>query len=318
MMKILYLLSMALLHLYGTCLEVGVTSGQSCSGNSVNIDSITQSFSSNMEITMGNYSLDIPLYVRSDSTDEITMTLTGLASLNNSVGADDIVMDYTFLNSSKNFIQTITDGQSFVLISIGGTASTGVRDGNTLVGYIRLATNSNLQALQTSGAYSLSLNTKVTTGGAGNDSDSITANATVSAVTMVSFSNNVSGQKTGESFVNSTVNFGTLSLGGSNSTTADVYLKNNVIKTNNRVTMSFTPVALKHETYPNNHEIGMNYSYTDGTTTTTITDNTPFILKTGKQSGSKVGTMTFTMDALPSTLLAGTYNASITVTIKAE
>ena len=309
MKKIIIVYVTLIVNIFGACLEVGVTSGQTCSGNTIHIDNITKAFS-DMEISSTNNLLDIPIYLYSDTDKSVTMQLS-LSNLTK--GTESIATEYYFLNSNKSTSVTISNDTPFTLLNTG-TAGTSPRDGNTIVGYIRLKVPS-VSALQTAGDYSLSSSTQVTLNAVGSDIDTLTATTTVPYVTQVSFSDNVSSKTNGESFVTSNVDLGQLTIGSTNSKVVDVYLKNN---TNNDVTMSFTPVSL-HHVDDSSYKIDMTYIYTNiSNVTTTITNNTAFTLKNGKNSGSKVGTMSFQTEAITQYMLAGTYEASMTVTIQAR
>ena len=310
MKKILLLSSVLSLNLFGACLEVGTTAGQNCSGSSIHLDSISNQSFTSIQVGSSNQVKYIPLYVASDSTEKVTMTLSNLANLIK--GSDSMVTNYYFVsgNSESGTAVPIVNNTAFTLLNAGTTS----RDGNTIVGYLKLIVPT-VAALQTAGSYALSANISVKLTSSASASENLTANATVDYVTQVSFTDEVSGLTSGEGFKDSTVDYGNFILNQINSKTVNVYLKNN---TTNDCTMSFAPVSLTHVDYPA-YSIGMSYSYKNlNNVVHDITDASEFILKNGKNSGSKVGEMTFKTESLTGSLIAGEYKATINVTISAR
>jgi hypothetical protein len=313
-MKKLLLLTLLSFNLFGACLEVGATAGQSCSGDSIRIDPISNETFSSITIGTSNQIHYISLYVKSDSTEAVSMTLSNLGKLIN--GTEDMTTNYYFVAGSTNSgtAVSIADGVAFTLLS----ENSGSRDGNTIVGYIKLVVPT-VGVLQRAGEYTLNANTSVKLTNSNSDTNTLSAKAMVDQVTMVSFNDEVSSLTGGVGFKDSTVDYGNFTLNATNSKTMSVYLKNNLLIGQNQCTMSFAPSPLKHVDFPNNYEIGMTYSYKDlNNVVTAITNTAPFVLKTGKNSGTKVGDMTFTTETLPDTLIAGEYQAVIEVTISVQ
>lgn len=312
MKKLLTLLSIVSLNLFGACLEVGTTTQTACSGNSIHIDPIANQTVSAMNVDAINQTLYFPLYVFSDSNEEVKMTLSSLSKFFK--GSDDMTASYYFVAGSSNSgtAVPIIEGTAFTLLSTG----TNLRDGNSIVGYIKIVVPT-VAGLQTAGEYTLNVNTSVKLTNSISDTDTLTAKTTVNQVTRVSFENDVSSLTSGIGFEDATVDYGNFELNEVNIKKVDVYLKNN---TAIKCTMSITPSPLKHVTYPDAYQITMSYSYKDTATNevTPITNTTPFILKNGKNAGSKVGEMTFTTETLPDTLIAGEYKAVIEVSIQAQ
>ena len=317
-MKKLLLLSILSLNLFGECLEVGTTAGQSCSGTSIHIDPINNQTFTNITIGTTNQILYIPLYVYSDSTEEVKMTLSNLGSLIKS--SDSMTTNYYFVagSTTSGTAVTIADGTAFTLLVTNSTTTTS-REGNTIVGYIKLVVPT-VATLQTAGEYTLNANTSVKLTNSSSNTNTLTAKAMLNQVTQVSFNDDVSSSIiTGTGFVNSTVDYQNFTLNTQNMETVNVYLKNNMLTGQNQCTMSFTPSPLKHVQLPNDYQIEMSYSYKDlNDEVTSITNTSPFVLKTGTNTGTKVGEMTFTTETLPDTLIAGEYKAVIEVTISVQ
>jgi hypothetical protein len=251
--------------------------------------------------------VDIPIYIKSDSSNAITMSISNNRPLRNSDN-EDIDTDFFYVVGGTE-TSIATGGSSFTLLANGA----GTRDGNALIGYIRIKTV-NLASNQTVGNYNLIKNMSVTlVGGATSSSATLASNGMVEYVTIVSFTNTISAYTDAEEFISAEVDFGI--YGGSIYTE----IRSLYMKSNSKLdcTLSFTPNNLKHID-DSNYEIPMKYYYTKTGGSIEQINNTPFTIFTGKKGGAKVGEMKFETEAVSSALLAGEYKATMGVTISAR
>jgi hypothetical protein len=246
--------------------------------------------------------VDIPIYLYSDSNEEVSMTIINNSSLQNSDGETIGTSFYYVVGSSES---TITEGSSFVLLANGA----GGRDGNSVVGYIRIKVNTLLDT-QTVGSYSLSKNISVKLTSSGDSSATLSSSGLVEYVTIVSFENSISGYTSGEKFIDAVVDYGDFNLNAVNTQTRDVYVKSN---SNKACTISFAITDLVSQV-DNSYTIGMHYYYG----TKKIENNTPFTVINGKNGGTKVGEMKFETDIIDASVIAGEYKATLTVTVSAR
>jgi len=307
-MKKLLLLSILSWNLFGACLEVGATAGKSCTGDSVRVDAMNANFSISMKVADTNLKvIDIPLYIFSDANDEVKMTIANLSTLRNSANE---VISTAFYYVVNNVESAITENQPFTLLA---TSNAG-RDGNSIVGYIRIKVNS-LADTQTAGTYTLSKNMSVKLGN-GNDSPvaTLSASGSVEQVSMVGFEN-LATYKMSQAFKDGLVDYGNFTLNTKNEQVKDIFVKNN---TNGNFQIKFETSDLISQV-DNNYKIDMSYYYTKiGATEEGINNNEFFTIMSRKNNGTKVGTMRFVTESLTGSLIAGEYKAVINVTVSAN
>ena len=300
-MKHLLLIGVLASKLVGACLSVSDTATQ-CSSDNIHISHMSHA----LTLKSGN-SVDIPLYVSSDSDKKITMTLQNISALKNSKGGV-IATTMTYIRNGSS--RSISDGTAFTLLSEGE----GSRNGSN-VGILRVEV-ATIDALQTAGEYSLDTTMHIAL-----DTVSKTAQASlitkgsIDYLTLVAFENLASTNIEGEKFIDSVIDYGKLKLHKVNTISKNLYVKNN---TPNNITVSFTPSDLIHTILPN-HKIKMKYSYTPNSGSThIIEDNTAFTVAHGKQNGGVVGVMKFDTELIRANHLAGEYKAVLNITVQAR
>jgi len=287
--------------LAGECLSVSDTATQ-CTSNNIQITHMNHA----LTLKSGS-SVDIPLYVSSDSDKKITMTLHNISALKNSKGGV-IATTMTYIRNGSE--RTIYDGSTFTLLSEGE----GPRNGSN-VGTLRIKV-ATIDALQTAGEYKLdatmyiALDTVSETAQA-----SLTTKGSIDYLTLVAFEDVLSSYTEGERFIDSVIDYGNLKFYKVNTISKNLYVKNN---TPNNITVSFTPSDLTHTIFPK-HKIKMKYSYTPNSGSThIIEDNTAFTVAHGKQNGGVVGVMKFNTELIRANHLAGEYKAVLNITVQAR
>jgi hypothetical protein len=307
-MKKLILITLLSLNLFGACLDVGATARQSCSDDTVHIDNISKTFTSSMKVSDNSLTVvDIPIYIFSNSTEEISMTISNVSTLRN---ANNEVITTTFYYVVNNTEYSINENQSFVLLS----ADANREEVNALTGYIRIKVNS-LSDTQTAGGYSLSKNMTVKLGN-GSDSSSATLSSSgiVEQVSMVGFEN-MATYKTGKAFKDGLVDYGNFTLNTTNEKIKELFVKNN---TTGDFKIKFETSDLISQV-DNNYKIDMSYYYTKtDASEQPINNNEFFTIMSGKNNGTKVGQMRFVTESLTGSLIAGEYKATINVTVSAN
>ena len=309
MRKILLLLLIIAINLFGSCLKVSSNSGATCSDNTISIDNINKNFTTNMKVSDNGVTvIDIPIYLYSDSTEEVTMTINNNSSLQNSDGE---IINTNFFYVVDGVENSIIENSPFILLNNGS----GKRDGNTIIGYIRIKVI-NLSDTQTVGSYTLSKNIEVSLAGSGNSPTAILSlGGSVEYVTIVSFEDSISDYTSGEEFISAIVDYGNLNLNVINTQIRNLYVKSN---SNKDCTISFNTSDLISQ-IDSNYKIKMNYYYTKtGETQQTILNNTPFTVIHGKNDGSKVGEMKFETQKIDSSIIAGEYKAILNITVSAR
>ena len=308
-MKKILLLLLFSMELFASCLELGVTTGQSCSGNSVHADDINMNLSSSMQVSDQHKKvLEIPFYLYSDSNNAIKMTLNHISNLTNNTNE---TIDTTFYYVSRDGHELLLkEGEPFVLLS----ANQNGRNGSTKVGLIRIEVNG-LSDTQTAGVYHLSSNLNVniynTTQSA---TGRLRAKGKVKQVSVIGFTN-LTAYKQGKEFVDSKVTFGSLVANRINEEERDIFVKNN---TNGEVQVKFETTPLIHEIHKE-YKIDLNYFYTeDGKSENAIDSNKFFTITQGKKNGLKVGKMRFVTEKIDKPLVAGKYSATINATVRAK
>jgi len=305
-MKIVFIILVLPILLYSEYLYVGSQNQTGSTDGVIQIEDITKTLSTALKVDDTNIIVDIPIYVKTDSLKEVVLNISNIANLKNSSNEEINTELYWVAGGVET---TINEASDFTILN----AFSGDRDGNTVVGYIRVKIPS-VESSQTDGSYSFT--DKIKTGlkflgGASYSSDSdFTFNSEVALVAVASFLD-TSSYKEGQKFVGGMVDFGTFSF-DVNTKTKNLYIKSNSTKTF-KITFTNTP-ALTHES-DNTQTINVNYYFND----TQITANNPFTPLIGKSDGtSSLGTLKFQTEAISGSKLAGTYRATVNVSITLE
>ena len=296
--------------LFSSCLKVSTASGQTCTGNSIEIDNINNLFQQKMKVSNSHLKLiDIPIYLFSDSTEEIRMSITKISSLKNFNNEEIDTQWYYIPTNGSSY--SIKENQSFLLLSTGNSRD---RDGNSKVGMIRIETK-NLSDIQTAGIYSLSYGLRVTLGTALSSMATWSCQGEVEQVNRVGFKS-LSTYKTGKGFVDDTIDYGHFRVYESNEEKRDIYVKSNIDKS---IQLKFETTDLINQ-LDNKYRIHVNYYY-KGTNNIKkrIKNNTFFTLTNGKNSGViPVGEMLFQTEPINDSLIAGEYKAILNIQVRAN
>ena len=295
------------LYLHSACLHIGVgTTVASCSGDSKKISIVSNlMFDRTYEVSDAPHTKEIPLYISSDSNESIDMQLSFITQLLHNNGTSIQLTPYYKYDATQN---QITDGNFFELL--GTNEKITQRDGNTIIGYLKFVTSS-ISADQTSGDYVFSTLVTSRLGSENTTSKRVTIKAFVSLVAVIGFES-ANSYKSGKRFVTGEVNYGTFLFNQKNIIEKDLFIKSN----------SSLSLKLKFETTPplihstnSNTQINMNYYWNENS----ISANQNFIQINQKNSGTNsYGKLKFETQAITSAILAGTYKASIPVTITLE
>ena len=270
----------------------------------ITVNNITQHFDQNFVIGSGSQTKEFPIYINSDSAEAITLKISNLSPLSN--GADTVDVSLYYKNSSGTYGQ-LHDGDTVTL--------QGARDGNSIVGYIKVVT-SNISDTQTFGSYSLSNTISVALGSSWSSNANFQIEADVSLVAIAGLTP-TNSYTTGKKFVSSTVDFNDFSF-GVNTTERPLYIKSN---SNNqfRITFTSTPDLLLDGT-DDAYKIDMKYYYKEGTNSySQINAGSSFNAITGKNSGTNsIGSIKFETEVITIDKIAGEYSTSIAVTVSAQ
>ncbi len=316
MKNIFFIFVLCSLQVFGSYLIVDDESlaSATASDGTVQLNPISKNFTSDLQITQTNQTVEIPIYVKTDSSDAIYMNLDSISPLKQ--GTDEIITTMIFRNSSNQ--ETTINANSDFTIHSGST-----NDGTSKVGDIIIKV-ANVPDLATYGTYNLNpdINAKVKIGSSESYSstNTLTSTASVAKVAMVNIgdSTSVSDYTTGVDFKDSTIGFGNFQLNQINTITKNVFVKSN---TNGDIALSFDTTQKLKSTIDNSYQIGMSYGYktTSQSDFSSISNNTPFTIYSDKNDGtSKIGEMRFSTEALTGSLIAGGYSASIAVTVTAQ
>lgn len=306
-MKKTLLLSLVSAKLVASCLEVGVTAGQHCSKSGMNIDTISKTTNSMQVSENGTTILTFPIYVATDSTDEVIMNIANLSSFINQYN-DSISLSFEYVQKGRSI--TIESGKDFSLLP----ANSANRDGSSKAGDIVVKIASTLSSIQTAGDYTLSSLANVKLFGGGSVSNSFSIKGEVEQVSMVGFEN-LSSYHRGIEFKDSFIVFPALKFNIINELKKAIYVKNN---TKNTFQIKFDTTPLVNQAHPN-YKIALNYFYTeDGKSEQSIKSNKFFAITHGKKEGLKVGEMRFVTEKITGSLLAGRYKAVLNVTVSAK
>jgi hypothetical protein len=253
---------------------------------------------SNLEVGSNNSYIDIPIYVKSDSNEEIKMKLSNILTLKQ--GEESITLNLSYRES------TIENNIPFILMNSGE----GGRDGNTIVGSIRVTLPS-LPSTQTYGNYESKIDMELSSS---NQTDSATNQlslfADVALVAVAGF-DVVSSYTKGEKFLDTTIDYGTFNLNQKNSIEKNLFIKSN---SNQSFKISFDTTELISQ-INSNYTIPLNYYFN----AIPFTNNQYFTALNGKNEGeTSIGVIKFETDLIDSSLLAGNYQGVIDVTVSLE
>jgi len=297
------------INLLGSCLKIGINSGQMCTGNTIYMDNINKNFTQTMKVSDNNINvLDIPIYIFTNTNEKITMTISNVFYLKNF--ANEII------NTTWHYIPTngsryaIIENQPFVLLAKNSQK----RDGNSEVGFIRIKVK-NLSDTQTVGIYKLLKNINIKLGNNLSLSSTLSCRGKVAQVSRIGFEN-LSAYKTGKVFKDSHIDYGNFRLYQKNEEKRNVFVKNN---TNGALNIKFETSDLINK-IDSKYRIAMKYYYRKKNGAEhLIINNTFFNIINGKNAGTvPVGEMRFVTEALDDTLVAGKYEATLYITISAN
>lgn len=298
MKKILILLAILSNMLYSGYLSVSSTAGiPNGADGSIVLNTLSTSFS-NLEVSSTNQFIEIPIYVKSDTTEAVSLTINNIAPLNQN--GESIAFSLSYRGSS------ISSGVAFSLLNAGE----GGRDGNTVVGNIKILISS-VGVTQVEGDYDVNMNMELSSS---NHISSATANFSIGArVPLVAIAgfNTTSSFMNGQHFEGESIAYGTFLFNQKNIIDKNLFVKSNSLQD---FTISFDTSELTSELDPS-YKINMKY-YFKGIQ---FTNNQKFTALTGTNDGtSSLGTMRFETQTIDGSLISGTYSASVGVTIRLE
>ena len=265
----------------------------------ISVNNITKSFDSSFVIGSNSQTKEFPIYMNSDSTDTVRLKISNFTPLSNSKDGDSIAVTIHYKSTNGNYSQ-LHDGDIVTL--------SGDRDGNSIVGYIKVMTEK-IANTQTFGNYQLSNSISVALEDTWSSNANLNINANVSLVAIAKLSTS-SSQTIGEKFVSSSINFNSFS---ETSIEQDFYIKSNSNKAF-KITFNNTPDLLLNGT-DNTNKIAMQYYYEN----TEIEAGKFFSAYMGKNSGQQpIGNIKFKVNDNIASKIAGEYSASISVTVSAQ
>jgi len=253
---------------------------------------------SNVEVSSSNRYIDIPIYVKSDSTEAITIKLSNILALTQGSESINLTLSYRGNSISNDVIFTLmNDGE-------------GGRDGNTIVGNIRVIIPSVYPA-QTYGVYSTKIDMELSSiNYISHPINYLNISANVPLVAIAGF-DNVSSYTNGQRFINTTINYGLFSFNKKNSIEKNLFIKSNS-KQNFKISFDTTELVSKVN---NNYKIPLNYYFNNSP----FINNQYFTALSGKDKGeSSTGVVKFETENINSSLISGSYEAIINVTISLE
>lgn len=293
--------------LWATYLEVD-DSPIGAVSKSFKIKQISQKFPLNtLKVGTKTASLNIPIYIKSNSRKQIFMTVFELGNLKNSKN-EEISTSIFYRELGRDENQVYSD-KAFVLSS----KAKGKRKDSTLVGYLVVKTN-NLSSLQTMGEYSLLANIQVSTRKERSNISSLSIKGFVPLVAIAGF-DDLQAYQTGQYFKDAKVAYGSIDFDKEHLIVKDLFVKNN---SNKSFKISLSTSNLIHQVHKE-HQIGMNYYYVsnDGVEQK-LNKSKAFLATFGKSEGAKIGAIKFKTERISSKILSGKYKAVLNVTISLE
>ena len=252
----------------------------------------------NLEVSTSNSFIEIPIYVKSDTTERITLSIDILPLRQ---------LDEKIALSLSYRGRSIQNNVPFTLLNSGE----GGRDGITIVGKIKV-TIPTISTDQTYGDYSANLEMELSSNKYINVSKApLSISATIPLVAVAGF-DRVSSYTEGKKFIGATLNYGKFNFNQKNSIEKELFIKSN---SSQMFRMTFNTTELIHKPPYTEYKIPMNYYYNNKL----FSNNKTFIALNGKSKGeSSVGTIRFETDTITGSLIAGEYEATIGVTITLE
>ena len=253
---------------------------------------------STVELSSSNRYIDIPIYIKSDSTEEIKMKMSNISALEN--GGESMGITLSYRGS------TISSDVSFILMNSGE----GGRDGNTIVGKIRVTIPS-LYPVQTYGAYQTKIDMELSsTNYVKRPINYLNVSANVPLVTIAGF-DVVSSYTSGQRFLDATIEYGKFNLNKKNSIEKSLFIKSN---SDQNFKIAFDTTALISQ-INSNYQIPLYYYFNN----LPFKNNRSFTALSGKDKGERsIGKVKFETETIDSSLISGNYEAVINVTISLE
>ena len=284
--------------LLGSYLVVGDSSNlPNANDGDIILNPISLDFS-NIEVSSGNLYIDIPIYIKSDTTEAVTLKLSNISPLTQ--GGENIPISLSYRGVG------ISSDVSFNLINNGE----GGRDGNTIVGKIRVSIPSVAPA-QTYGGYSGKIDMELSSGNYTTTAMSyLNISANVLLVAIAGFEP-VSSYTNGKKFLDATIDYGSFEFDKKNSIERNLFIKSN---SSQNFSIRFDTTELISQ-IDNNYKIPLKYYYNNSA----FKKNNSFTALNGKNKGeSSIGTIKFETETITQSLIAGEYQANIGVTITLE
>jgi hypothetical protein len=290
--------------LLGEHLVISSTPTGAISRDVIVVNSILKSFEQSFTIGDGTHITEIPLYMNSDSSNTVRLRISNLSALLN--GEESIGVRLYYRNLNGSYIQ-LHEGDAVIV--------QGSRDGESIVGYIKIETDS-IADTQTFGDYRLLGNITVGLGDRWSSSATLEVKANVSLVAVAGL-RPTNSNRVGEKFISSTVKFNNLSF-DVNRLEQPLYVKSN---SNNlfKITFNNTPDLLLNGV-DNKSKIKMRYYYKKRSNSYhKIVARESFDAIIGKNSGSTpIGTLQFETEKVKDTTMAGEYSNSVSVSVYAQ
>lgn len=299
MRKVFFIVIVLSNMLFSAYLTVSPNSGIPIGADgTIQLDALSANFN-NLEVSSSNKFIEIPIYVRSDTLEAVSLTINNIVPLNQN--GETISFSLSFKGNN------ISTGVGFSLLNAGE----GGRDGNTIIGKIKIVIPSVGTTQIEGNSYSVNMNMELSsTNHASIATEKFSIGATVPLVAMAGFST-TSSFKNSQYFVGDTVNYNTFSFHQKNIIEKDLFVKSNSLED---FTISFNTSQLVSQV-DTDYKINMAY-YFKGVQ---FSNNQKFTALTGTNDGiSSIGKIKFETQTIDGSLIAGTYRASVGVTIRLE
>ena len=266
-------------------------------GNVTRIDNFINSFNAGGS----SQTREFPIYMRSDSTDKIHLSISNFANLSN--GNDNIGIKIYYKDASSTNFNEIQNNSNILL--------QGARDGQNSTGSLRIEING-IDNQQTAGNYINNSSIRVSSGDM-QSSSSFKVNANAPLVAIARLGTSINSNSTGSGFISSTIDFNKFSFNNINSIEKPLYIRSN---SDNKFKITFQTIPdLEREGAGDSCKIAMKYYFNSKE----ITAGDSFVALTGKNNGSNpIGTMMFQTEKINASHIAGEYSASISVYISAQ
>ncbi|HHB94534.1 MAG TPA: hypothetical protein ENK88_05270 [Campylobacterales bacterium] len=293
MKKILISLILLSSYLFSSYLIVGDSSGLvEGAEDEIRLNPISINFA-NLEVSSSGSFIEIPIYVKSDTTEAVTMKLTNITPLVQ--GSNSIGLSLSYRGT------TISDNVPFNLLNNGE----GGRDGNTVVGKIKV-TIPTVSSTQNYGNYSTSIDMELSS----SSTEHLNITATVPLVAVAGFEP-VDSYTKDKKFIGATLHYGTFNINQKNSIEKNLFIRSNSSQ-NFRMTFDTSELVSQIDS---SYTIPLSYYYNN----IPFTNNNTFIALNGKNEGnSNIGTVKFETGIITGSLIAGDYQATIGITVTLE